>query len=147
MSILNQLDSYISKADQHNESVSKASVGWQIEHILLTYDVIIADLKREKDRPYNPRMGFWKLVVLSTGWFPRGKVRAPKLIRPADYDQASLTIHLKHVKNVASTLDALPANVFFKHPIFGDLNRDTAIKFLQIHTHHHLKIIRDILKD
>ena len=37
-------------------------------------------------------------------------------------------------------------NAYFRHLIFGNLNKKRTIRFLQIHTAHHLKIIQDILK-
>ena len=37
-------------------------------------------------------------------------------------------------------------NAYFRHLIFGYLNKKRTIRFLQIHTAHHLKIIKDILK-
>jgi len=37
-------------------------------------------------------------------------------------------------------------NAHFNHFIFGALNKNRTIRFLEIHTNHHLKIIKDILK-
>jgi hypothetical protein len=37
-------------------------------------------------------------------------------------------------------------NQYFTHPIFGDLNTEQTFKFLGVHTNHHLKIIKDIVK-
>lgn len=37
-------------------------------------------------------------------------------------------------------------NAFFEHPLFGVLNKKDTMKFLKMHTTHHLKIIQDISK-
>jgi len=36
---------------------------------------------------------------------------------------------------------------FFTHPFFGDLKKKETISFLSIHTEHHLKIIREMLRN
>ena len=41
-------------------------------------------------------------------------------------------------------LETLNANSYFKHPYFGDLNLKKTLWFLNLHTNHHLKIIKDI---
>ena len=48
-------------------------------------------------------------------------------------------------KNLESFND-LEKNSFFIHPLFKQLNKKQTIKFLKLHTNHHLKIIKDILK-
>ena len=40
----------------------------------------------------------------------------------------------------------LHANSNFKHPYFGVLNLKMTKRFLEIHTNHHLKIIKEILQ-
>jgi hypothetical protein len=55
----------------------------------------------------------------------------------AALDRASLS--------VLNLLNQSP-NQYFTHPMFGDLNTKLAARFLWIHTEHHLKIARDILK-
>jgi len=35
---------------------------------------------------------------------------------------------------------------YFTHPIFGDLQLPSAIRFLYVHSYHHEKIIRDIVE-
>jgi hypothetical protein len=48
-------------------------------------------------------------------------------------------------KNLESFND-LEKNSFFIHPLFKQLNKKQTIKFLKLHTNHHFKIIKDILK-
>ena len=47
-------------------------------------------------------------------------------------------------KNSLVDLETLNANSYFTHPYFGDLNLKKTIWFLNLHTNHHLKIIKDI---
>ena len=53
---------------------------------------------------------------------------------------------LKNTYQAITYLKDCEANQYFMHPFFGQLNKKQTIKFLEIHTEHHLKIIRDILK-
>ena len=48
-------------------------------------------------------------------------------------------------ENILRFKEILP-KAHFRHPIFGTLTREQSRHFIQIHTEHHLKIIRDILK-
>ncbi|GAA4949969.1 hypothetical protein GCM10023314_24170 [Algibacter agarivorans] len=47
--------------------------------------------------------------------------------------------HIKAVK-------PLPKTSHFKHHVFGMLAKQQTLRFLEIHTKHHLKIVNDILK-
>lgn len=65
---------------------------------------------------------------------------------PAKLSEAELLYFLKASKEKIQKLSSLPKEKYFSHPYFGHLTLKQAIPFLQIHTEHHLKIIRDILK-
>jgi hypothetical protein len=56
---------------------------------------------------------------------------------------------LQSIQTSRKSIDALSKagkNQYFTHPIFGDLNTADTFKLLAVHTNHHLKIIKDILK-
>jgi len=57
-----------------------------------------------------------------------------------------LTTQLEHAKQALKIIDSLPNKVYFKHPYFGHLNKPKSIRFLAIHTRHHLKIMAKIVK-
>jgi hypothetical protein len=42
-------------------------------------------------------------------------------------------------------LELVSRDHFFEHPYFGKLKLKETIRFLEIHTQHHLDIIRDII--
>ena len=78
---------------------------------------------------------------------PRGSARAPKVVTsdtivPKD----ALSEQLSLAKNNLIDFKTLPNESYFKHPYFGLLNVNMSLKFLVIHTLHHLKIVRDIVK-
>jgi hypothetical protein len=43
-------------------------------------------------------------------------------------------------------LDSIGAGHYFSHPYFGDTKKKDVIPFLEMHTDHHLKIIKEILQ-
>jgi len=145
---LNEAASYIALRDSINLEVSEASVAWHMDHIYLMVNQIHKALKYSDESSYKAESNTTRDYVFTSNTLPRGKVTAPESVRPAEnliintlqmhYDEALATI----VK-----LPLLTENKHFNHPVLGTMNRDETITFLTIHTEHHLKIIRDILKD
>ena len=81
------------------------------------------------------------------GYIPRGKGKAPKQVAPKEeFTTEQLKPLLSTAKSNVDGLSTLDKIVNFNHPYFGVLNKKQTVKFLGIHTHHHLKIIKDILK-
>lgn len=77
---------------------------------------------------------------------PRGKGTAPEAVIPGESPSVErLSAILDATEKELATLDTLPADAWFDHPVFSVLRRDRTAWFMGVHNTHHLKIIRDIL--
>jgi hypothetical protein len=145
---LSELESYIPQHDTSNPSVSKVSAGWQIEHALIVIISISKQLKKSEPADFKGKFSFKKLLIFSSGHIPRGVGRSPKQVLPGDnITEEGLRTLLQTAREELIVLSKLPAKSFFAHPFFGGLRLKQTKRFLQIHTYHHLKIVRDILKN
>ena len=141
------LESKIGKSEQINLQVSKSSVGWHIEHTLLAINVIITGLKNSNPSEYKWKFNLSRLFVFTINKIPRGKGKAPDRVQPKTiFTTESLKNHLTLTQDKLTELNNLKANQYIDHPIFGNLNLKSTIKFLHIHTNHHIEIIVDIIK-
>lgn len=143
---LKELESRISKQGIYNTDISQSNVGWHIEHILLTINLIIENL--EKSNPENYKWSFKlpRILVFSMNKIPRGRAKSPQVVAPKKYDEITLLEHLKLAELKIQDLSNISSDKYFNHPFFGNLKLEKTIKFLEIHTNHHLEIINDILK-
>jgi hypothetical protein len=108
---------------------------------------IVKGIERSDPAAYKPKRSLAKFIVYTFNMIPRGRAKAPGSVRPPD--QISIELIQEHFANAhdsLKTLEFLSKDHYFEHPYFGDVNLKSAIKFLNIHTKHHLKIIDDILK-
>ena len=146
--LLDQLESDISSFDKVNLTVSSGSVGWHIAHSLKTIDQIVTACKHSNPSEYQWHFNFKRFLIMSVAKkIPRGKARAPKIVRPeGDIDTESLALSLEKVRENIMDWKSLDKNVHFPHPFFGVLNKKETEHFLVLHTKHHLMIIQDILK-
>jgi hypothetical protein len=79
--------------------------------------------------------------------FPRGKAKAPSFTIPSqELSPATILQSIQASRKCIEALAKAGKNQYFTHPIFGDLNAADTFKFLAVHTNHHLKIIKDIVK-
>lgn len=145
--LLNQLESKIPLSETLDEKISQANVAWHIEHSLLVIDSIRKFIVDSNPKDYKWSFNFTRSLVLLIKTFPRGRAKAPKSVRPVtQLTNSNLRTHLEATRTSISVLETLPKNSYFKHPIFGKLNSKQTIIFFEIHTNHHLKIIKDIIK-
>ncbi len=144
--LVNELETYILQSDKVAPSISQSSIGWQIEHCLLTINLVTKALQQSNPTLYKSKFSLAKLIFFTTKTIPRGKAKAPKIVQPQQFTQQSLLANIATVNTSINILHSLPHNHFFAHPYFGNLQLHQAIKFLEIHTQHHLKIIKDINK-
>ena len=146
--LLDKLESTIPQLEYLNPAISKAAVGWHIEHSLLTLDVVTGALKKSDPAAYKWKFNLVRMVVFITKKIPRGKAKSPDVVIPkGSLTEETLQGHLEMTREKIKALNGLPPNQHFDHPFFGKLNVKPTITFLNIHTRHHLDIINDILKN
>jgi hypothetical protein len=145
--ILHKLATYIPDHNQFNQAVSEVAVGWHIEHSLLVIKQITATVAQSEPKLYKSKFNVKRFFVFLTKTIPRGKAKAPKVVIPVDeITIETLQESLKNTYQAITYLKDCEENQYFMHPFFGQLNKKQTIQFLAIHTEHHLKIVRDILK-
>ncbi len=132
---------------QVNSSVSKGSVGWHIEHTLLTIDRVIDALKTSVAKDYKWKFNLIRIIILTTKKIPRGRAQSPEVVVPkGSITEETLKAHIDKSKEKIKELKLIDPKQYFRHPFFGNLRLKQTVKFLEIHTNHHLKIVNDILK-
>jgi hypothetical protein len=144
--LLNQLEENIANCATLNQVISNATIGWHIEHSLLTINGIIEVLKKVEPNNYKWKFNLIRIVILATKKIPRGKAKSPESVVPkGSASRDVLTSNIYATQQKIEELNSLHKNAYFEHPLFGKLNLRHAIKFLEIHTRHHLDIIEEIL--
>lgn len=141
-----ELESKVSKQKLTNDRISKSSIGWHIKHCLLTIDGIIETVKKSNPSEYKWNFKITRFIVFTKNKIPRGRAKSPKIVIPKKYDELSLIKDCENSIIKIKELELIDKDKYFKHPYFGDLKLAKTIKFLEIHTNHHLEIINDILK-
>jgi hypothetical protein len=90
-------------------------------------------------------------VVLWTGWIPRGKGRAPDFVRPESRSVEGLRETIVATREALDHAVASPERLesperIAKHHLFGGMSAPQFLRFCAVHHHHHVKIIRDVLR-
>jgi hypothetical protein len=87
------------------------------------------------------------MFVFTIGRIPRGRAESPESVRPKQFDPTSLILHAEKTKQTLPLLQSVGEGEYFLHPYFGNLKKNDAIRFLEIHTRHHLLIMKDIINN
>ncbi|MBP6432015.1 MAG: DinB family protein [Ferruginibacter sp.] len=144
--LVNTLSTHIDNKDVANDAISKANVGWHIQHSFIVIAKIIEATKQSNPSNYKWKFNFKRTLIYSLKKIPRGKARAPKTVMPVELANAQTLHQLKEqALQAISILNTLDKKNYFSHPFFGNLKLSHTIKTLNIHTKHHLNIITDIL--
>lgn len=143
--LLTELENKIQNQEILNPLVSKSSVGWHIEHALLTMNLTIDSIQKSNPENYRKTFNFNRFLVFVMNKIPRGKIRAPKAVQPKeDFTADSLKKHLENNKQNLEKLNSLNPDAYFNHPFLGHLKLKPTIRFIKLHTQHHLNIIKEI---
>ena len=145
--LLNELEAQITNYSKLNQTISEGNVGWHIVHSCLVINSVCGAVLKSDPAKFIKKFSMKAFLVLLLNSFPRGKAKAPSFTMPSE--ELSTASILKSIQSSRASIEALAKagkNQYFTHPIFGDLNTGQTFKFLGVHTNHHLKIIKDILK-
>ena len=146
--LMQEVERYIPNLEQTTAAVSSSPVGWHLEHLLLVINQVVENIKQSDPANFKKKFSFWKTIIFITKKIPRGRVKAPAVVVPESAStETSIKDALHKAVSAIKELETLSANHYFKHPIFGYLNVKTTFQFLAIHTHHHLAIVKDIIKN
>ncbi|MGJ8745558.1 DUF1569 domain-containing protein [Polaribacter sp.] len=145
---LKTLESYISHSKSIDTKVSKATVAWHLDHSLKVINAVAKSMESSNPILFRNNFSLIGKICLKIGFFPRGKAKAPKYVKPPEVildseiitQLAAARAHIKAIKN-------LDKNAYFRHPLFGHINKKRVFRFLDTHTNHHLKIVKSILKN
>jgi len=150
----NKLESYLDFFENHFPNldkvaiaISSSSVGWHIAHSFNVLQKVIETSIKSDPSSYKMNFNWKRTYIFFIGRIPRGKGKAPQAVQPKDaITEQSLKEQLVKVKSLIADFSKLNAKSYFTHPYFGDLNKKQTLYFLELHTYHHLKIVKDILK-
>ncbi len=144
--LLSQIEQNMLFKDKSNPTISKASVGWQLDHTLKVINKVFESLNISNPDNYKRDFNAKRSILFTLCYIPRGRVKAPKMVKPPDLiSAADLLAQLNDAKKHINNLHLLSKNAYFKHFIFGTLSKARTLRFLEMHTKHHLKIVKEIL--
>ncbi|MBV7268875.1 DinB family protein [Winogradskyella luteola] len=146
--LLAKVENYIPHRDEINPEVSKADVAWQLDHILKTINRVTEVLEKSNPDAFKSSISGARIMSLTAGYIPRGRAQSPDVVKPPEVIVAkAIYRQLEEAKVNIAKLKELDENSNFEHFVFGQLNKAQTIRFMEVHTKHHLKIVDDILNN
>lgn len=145
--LITELENYLPDIHRENKTVSQGTVGWHVEHSLLSIVKMISATEHSDPALYKKQFNIKRLFVLTTGTIPRGRAKAPQSVMPGkEINQSTILPLLEKAKQKVVSFEQLSKEKYFTHPVFGDVRLNKARRVIAIHTMHHIKIIKDILR-
>jgi Protein of unknown function (DUF1569) len=132
-------------ADEKNEKTSAWTVGMQAHHALLAANVILGTLIESTPGERKEGRSLKRAVIMKLGKIPRGRGKSPDAAIPSiDVSKEELENLLASAREKLEKTENTAPDAWWDHFLFGVMTRDTTLKFLNIHTEHHLSLIDDI---
>jgi len=145
--LLFQIEKNIPNRALKNEIISKSDIGWQLDHTLKVFNAVSDWTINSNPKEYERKFNMLRALLFPLCYIPRGKAKAPKqVLPPKTILEDDILKALKQAYKYLDIIKTLPKTSYFEHHVFGKLNKQQTLRFLEIHTYHHLKIINDILK-
>lgn len=140
-----RLQAHLIDAGLSAPSVSAVPVAWHIEHALLVIQKISGSLVRSDPGDYRWKFHGARTLLFTLGRFPRGRGKAPEAVQPAPAESKDWDALFDRTRSAVRNLEGAHPGQFFVHPALGALHRKHTFILLDLHSRHHLAIIRDIV--
>ena len=82
--LLNSLEAHIENHSVSNPKISDADIAWHIDHSLKVINNVISALQKSDPNSYKNNFSFLGKLFFKLGFFPRGKAKAPKHVKPPE---------------------------------------------------------------
>ena len=133
-----------------DERVSAWSVAEHLDHLYKVSLSIVRRLAEEGVQPSPKGVSFLGRAVLWSGWIPRGRGKTPERLGGKPCTAEDLEHSLEKLERAVEALPAGAAassrGAIVPHPKFGGLTPPQALRFLVVHTAHHLRIVGEIVR-
>ena len=141
------LEGMITNSDIKATDVSTNGIDWHLDHSLKVIIVVTKALTKSDPSKYQRKYNLLRSVIFMSGKIPRGKGKAPRSVLPPDNIlKEDLYLQFDSAVEALNQIEKLDPSSNFKHPYFGQLDLKMSLRFLSIHTNHHLKIMKEILQ-
>ena len=125
--------------------ISEWSIGQHAEHVVRATSALTILVMRNRASEGSNESGAMKVALLNQGFIPRGVAQAPEGTLPAEEtDIDALNQLILKTSNRIRRLAEVGPDAAAIHPYLGEMKRDEAIRFMEIHLDHHLQIMREI---
>jgi hypothetical protein len=144
--LLNELRAGFPQYALMRVDVSAADAGWHLEHSMLVIRRAYRAVLDSDPAVYRPNYSIRTYLFFNVvKKIPRGRTKAPAAVVPAPGITED-TLHQSFDKTMLAIADFEKAGAkqYFHHRLLGNLDRDRTRLLMELHTRHHLDIIRDI---
>lgn len=149
-----ELEGWKGKLDKESIKISLWSCKDHFEHLMICNENVLSALETHlQDEPKEGKpLNFIGKVILKLGFLPRGVGKAPDFIRPKGKSKEELDQmfhrYQERLCRLRKRAGEVETSIYsFPHYAFGNLTPLEWLRVIEVHNHHHIKIMRDIEKE
>ncbi len=146
---LSRCEDELGRGLQYCEQISRWNTEQQIEHATQVVARVLSKLTSEATEPLESPLKPIAKLMLFLGHIPRGRAQAPDYVRPHKRPPGEILELIESTKQLLKEIQdgkRQLTSAGFHHGFLGYFKQKQWLRFLSVHTDHHLRIVRDIRK-
>ena len=146
---LDRCEVELGRGMQYCERISLWNTEQQLEHATQVLARVLTKLTNETTEPFESPLKPIAKLMLFLGHIPRGRAQAPDYVRPHKRPPGEILELIESTKQLLTEIQVGKRQLTsagFHHGLLGYFNQKQWLRFLIVHTDHHLRIVRDIRK-